>query len=589
MANDIKTSAEAYRERRKKQIAQAAKKSSKRSATRNKSVKIAVTVVSLLIAISLVSYSAGSLLLNVFGLPQRLITVNTVDGYKISAAEFNYYYSGLYNDIWQYSKNYEEQYTSSYGEGMGAYLTGYDFNKSPSAQKYAGDDEFDEFGEDATWADYFKAAASRRAYITNYFYEEALKKEYKLPEEDLKAIDTEIDEVRKTANENDFSLKRYLSFIVGEGVNESLFRKLREKDKIALNYQNELSTEYNDSVTDEEIQKLYKENKEDYDSLYFRLFTLSFTAEESTDADANTKQEAKAIANKMLDEIKTYKDFNALAYKYAPKSDKKDYERNDATAVKNVTYTTVADNINKDLADWLFDKDRSLNDKTVILDESGSRYFIACVEKAKTLNQDPTVNVRHILVQFDNKDEQGNEVELTQEMITAAKTEIESIYNEWKDGEKTEDSFAELAKTRSDDPGSKDNGGLYERVYKGQMVTEFEDWCYDSSRKSGDTGIVKTSYGFHLMYYVGSNDEPHWKYTARTTLGSQKYSDFVESLYKKAHDSEDPNTRFLNYFSARLLENINRNYSSSVPAQTVPSITPAVTTAAADTEENATE
>lgn len=584
MANENKSSAEAYRERRKKQIAQAAKKSSKYSAARNKAVKIAVTVVSLLIAFSLVAYSAGSLLLNVFGLPQRLITVNTVDGYKITAAEFNYYYSGLYNDIWQYSKTYEEQYASSYEAGMGAYLTGYDFNKSPSSQKYVGEDEFDEFGEDATWADYFKVAASRRAYITNYFYEEAMKKEYTLPEDELKAIDKEIDEIRKTANENDFSLKRYLSFLVGEGVNESLFRKLREKDKIALNYQNELSEEYNYSVTEEEIQKLYEENKENYDSVYFRLFAQSFTTEESEDTDAKTKQEAKAIANKMLDEIETYKDFNTLAYKYAPKSDKETYKNDDATAVKNITYTKVSESINKDLADWLFDKDRSVNDKTVILDESGNRYFIACVEKTKTLLQEPTVNVRHILIQFDNKDEQGNEIDLTQDIKNTAKSEIDAIYNEWKDGEKTVDSFAALAETRSEDRGSKENGGLYENVYRGQMVTAFEDWCYDPARKNGDTGIIETSYGYHLMYFVGRNDEPHWKFTARSTIGSQKYSEFIESLYKKAHDSESPNTRFLNYFTARLLENINRSYASSEPAGIGQSITPDTTKAPAETE-----
>ena len=33
------------------------------------------------------------------------------------------------------------------------------------------------------------------------------------------------------------------------------------------------------------------------------------------------------------------------------------------------------------------------------------------------------------------------------------------------------------------------------------MVTEFNDWCFDESRQPGDTGIVETSYGVHVMYF----------------------------------------------------------------------------------------
>ncbi|MBQ0012195.1 MAG: peptidylprolyl isomerase, partial [Clostridiales bacterium] len=38
---------------------------------------------------------------------------------------------------------------------------------------------------------------------------------------------------------------------------------------------------------------------------------------------------------------------------------------------------------------------------------------------------------------------------------------------------------------------------------RGQMVQEFEDWCF-ADHKVGDTGIVKTIYGYHVMYFVGT-------------------------------------------------------------------------------------
>ncbi len=57
--------------------------------------------------------------------------------------------------------------------------------------------------------------------------------------------------------------------------------------------------------------------------------------------------------------------------------------------------------------------------------------------------------------------------------------------------------FAQLAKEHSEDTGSKDNGGMYEIRRNGQMVKEFEDWTF--SHEAGDTGIVKTEIGFHVM------------------------------------------------------------------------------------------
>lgn len=74
---------------------------------------------------------------------------------------------------------------------------------------------------------------------------------------------------------------------------------------------------------------------------------------------------------------------------------------------------------------------------------------------------------------------------------------------------KTEDSFAELAKDYSEDTGSAENGGLYDTVYKGATVEEFDKFCFEGHKK-GDTAIVygeSSSYaGYHVMYYVGEGD-----------------------------------------------------------------------------------
>ena len=38
------------------------------------------------------------------------------------------------------------------------------------------------------------------------------------------------------------------------------------------------------------------------------------------------------------------------------------------------------------------------------------------------------------------------------------------------------------------------------------MVQAFNDWCFAEDRKVGDTGLVETDYGWHVMYYDGDSE-----------------------------------------------------------------------------------
>jgi hypothetical protein len=119
------------------------------------------------------------------------------------------------------------------------------------------------------------------------------------------------------------------------------------------------------------------------------------------------------------------------------------------------------------------------------------------------------VDVRHILLQpkGGTQNEDGSTTYSDAEWAACEK-EANAILDQWKQGEATEESFGKLAGEKTEDPGSKETGGLYQNVKVGDMVVEFESWCFDESRKPGDTGLVKTSYGYHVMYY--SADRLQW-------------------------------------------------------------------------------
>ena len=112
--------------------------------------------------------------------------------------------------------------------------------------------------------------------------------------------------------------------------------------------------------------------------------------------------------------------------------------------------------------------------------------------------------------------------------MIAAKAQ--EILDSW-DG--TEDGFAALANEYSQDDGSNTNGGLYEDVAKGTMVTNFNNWCYEDGRKAGDTGIVSSTYGQHIMYFVGYSDDhtlDAWYYNCNNKMISDAYSEWQTEM-----------------------------------------------------------
>lgn len=94
--------------------------------------------------------------------------------------------------------------------------------------------------------------------------------------------------------------------------------------------------------------------------------------------------------------------------------------------------------------------------------------------------------------------EQTNQIpqEILDDMNTQAKTKAEEVLRRALSGE----DFAALAKEFSQDPGSKDNGGVYDFVKKGSFVPEYEDVIFNKL-KDGEIHpqLVETQFGWHII------------------------------------------------------------------------------------------
>ena len=147
-------------------------------------------------------------------------------------------------------------------------------------------------------------------------------------------------------------------------------------------------------------------------------------------------------------------------------------------------------------------------------------------------SDDRYVDVRHILIQPEGgTTAEDGTTTFSDEEWAAAEKKANDILNEWLTKNPDEDGFSVMAQAYSTDPGSASNGGLYEDVYVGQMAPEFEAWCFDESRQYGDYGIVKTTYGYHIMYFVGS--DLVWYVTAESDMMVEKGNEFLKSVLEK--------------------------------------------------------
>jgi len=98
---------------------------------------------------------------------------------------------------------------------------------------------------------------------------------------------------------------------------------------------------------------------------------------------------------------------------------------------------------------------------------------------------DKTASVRHILMLTQGK---------TDSVKKVIYGEMEKLLERARAGE----DFAALAKEYTEDPGSKENGGLYEDFPRGRMVKPFEDAAFNLEIGS-ISDIVETTYGYHIL------------------------------------------------------------------------------------------
>lgn len=311
---------------------------------------------------------------------------------------------------------------------------------------------------------------------------------------------------------------------------------------------------------------------------------------------AAAKKDAEAFKAAVTDED-SFKKLAAENEKKAENKDYKLMISDDTkTLTADATKETVSSSQSDEkFLKWAFSSDTKKGDTYLLEGTDGCTVFMMVYPMHKAPDN-VTYDVRHILVKFpgadaDASDSEGSEEETTtaagaesseeetteaETTTAAAKTEkkeedvkvetldtskytdigvyldvnadtakdkatykkAQDILQKYLDGEHTAEAFEALQNEYSEDNRDESTNELkflvYQNTAKGDMVPQFESWSLEKGRKEGDVGIVETTYGYHIMYFVKTTTTT-WADTVRHALSEPKLTE----IQTKAAEGDD--------------------------------------------------
>lgn len=463
--------------------------------------------------------------------------VMTVGNTDVSVGMYNFYYQNIVKQYVQYASN-------------GYYDI--DLSKDFSTQ-YTTDDD----GNEISWQDRFKENTTELIKKNTIYYQKGIESGITLTDAQKEMIETQLDNIKNAASSANLGVNEYIAQTYGDNCGLETLRKYLEQNYVSSVYYYQQQIKLRPS--EDELNAYFKENENDYKSCSYAILE----AEYDTSSDATKKaavDNAKAAIAKITDEDSMKALIPEFCSDLISKYISAGYFTDESDAVdafagamdSSSVKSDVESNFGEDIADWMFNTDTAVGSLNYYADENAGVIYIIMKTSQPALDSDSAskvYSVRHILVIPESGDDNSSSSssstatkKYTEEEWAAALEKANSILDEYNKGDKTELSFAELAEKYTDDTSSTSvnmnnmyGGGIMD-TQLGQMVSDFENWAIDSSRKYGDVEIVKSSYGYHIMFFISYC--PQYMYDAENQYITDLINDDADSAAKTYYEKE---------------------------------------------------
>ena len=472
------------------------------------------------------------------GIIPKWTTALTIGEHKLNCVEMNYYY--------RYA-------ISAYVQNMGGSvdtvkaLFGVDMTLPLDQQPY--------YDEGRTWADYFQEQAIDLAISDYTMYDEAMAAGYTLTAEEQDSLNTEFLLIETNASSGGYpSTDEYVRAYYGNGSDYESYKAFINKNALAESYR--ASKTETMEVSEEEINKYNTEHFDEYSSFSYSYYSVLYTSyltggTENADTGeitytdeqhAASKDAAKAAAEELKAATTNEETFNAAI---ANLSVNKGAEKAPtATAQTNVMFESVPE----EYREWIKSADRKAGDVeifdriTTSYDENDKEtktqtgYTVVCFTERNN-NEEKLDNVRHILIALPVDEVTGAE-STSAETFEQTKAEADAVYSEWEASAKDIAAFENLVEQYSADNqaegGLYENISLYDNIFNGSFTAEARNWAVDPARTVGETAIVESEAGYHIMYYVGESEETYRHFTIANLLRSRKAEEWYNGQIEAA-------------------------------------------------------
>lgn len=365
-----------------------------------------------------------------------------------------------------------------------------------------------EYHDGITWFEYFSdASVSYLEYILT-FCEAAKEAGMELTDEDYETIDKTVASWTDYAKDMDLSEEELFKSYLGDNVNADTLRSFLPKETLALKYYNKMISEY--SFTDDEMAAYANENR----GKFYRIDYIKYTFDEDSD-------DAAAAHAEELAKITDAESFSAYIDNHI---------NNVASSAGGTTdigdcYVNYASrNEYSEFSKWAFDsEDAAQNTTYTEKNDVDGKYTVYLLTATPYLEQYKTRNIRYILENVSSHSSHQDTMDY-----------LSGLLDKWKEGESTEDSFAEMAYNYSQDRSTNLSGGLEKNMSKSStgLSKELINWLFDEGRQAGDTAVLRANQAaYAAVYYIGE-DEIQWKYLVRQSMTEDKYLKDYEDLQK---------------------------------------------------------
>lgn len=440
----------------------------------------------------------------------------SVGEHTLSAVMLNYFYMDAVTD-W-YAK---------YGTSMGL-----DISK-PLNQQILNE------STGKTWADTFMEIALDNIKSTYALYDLAMANDFQLTpvqQRDLDLVIEDLDALIEYYTKLYSSMGQtypytssadYLEAIYGLGSNAENYKEYTRVCTIASAYYDSYYESRN--YTNQQLREYEKDKFAQYSSYSFTTYYVSI-------ADYASAEEAKAAAQQLADG--NYADkaaFDAAILALPINADAKD------PAVSESYSAVLYKQITTDYIQWLAEEGRMPGDMGMIPREvtadgktTVKGYYVVRFDGVDN-NTFFMKNVRHVLIAFQGGILNTNTGETTypENEKSKAQFEAEKLLMDYRAGSMTELRFADLADKNTDEKNPP-AGGLYADLHPGVLPPVVEAWTFDPSRIPGDTTLVESDKGWHLLYFVGNSEITYRDYMLTEDLRIADVDAWYNALLESA-------------------------------------------------------